>query len=254
MGSDEKKKRRERFLLDRFLEHQGITSTRIVPCESPDFLIDLEGRTVGIELTELFIRSNKSEVPHELAEESVLKRVESNHDRIMSRAREIYFRAGNPPVLSTIVFSDQITLDKKKGDQIAELIADQIQRMSLQNSQAVKWRSIEEENEEHPLLDSVYFIHTERVPELRFAHWTVVKAGLVATLTPEYLQAEIDKKAKKIDMYREIAEEIWLLIVADRTQLSQKFSVQTGFSIGSVSGPFTRTFYYGYPAADVIEF
>ncbi|MGA2808863.1 MAG: hypothetical protein ABSE87_12065 [Terracidiphilus sp.] len=253
MGSDEKKKQRERFLLDRFLEHQGITPTRIVPGESPDFLIDLEGRTVGIELTELFIRSNKSEANPKPAEESLLKRIESNADRIMSRAREIYFLAGNPPVLSKIVISDRITLDKKKGDQIAELIAYQIQSMSLENSQAVKWRSCEEENEKHPLLDLVYFIHTERVPELRFAHWTVVKAGLVAPLTPEYLQAEIDKKAKKIDTYRKKAEEIWLLIVADPTQLSQKFSVPTEFPICSVSSPFTKTLYYGYAAEDVID-
>jgi hypothetical protein len=254
MGSDEKKKQRERFLLDRFLEYQGITPTRVVPGESPDFLIDLEGRTVGVELTELFIRNSKSEAHPKPAEESLLKKIESNADRIMSRAREICFRAGNPPVLSTIVISDRITLDKKKGDQIAELIADQIQSMSLQNSQAVKWRSGEEEDEEHPLLDSVHFIHTERVPDCRFAHWTVVKAGLVATLTPEHLQAEIEKKAKKINTYRKRAEEIWLLIVADRTQLSQKFSIQTDFPISSVFSPFTKTFYYGYPAEDVIEF
>jgi hypothetical protein len=252
MGSDEKKKQRERFLLDRFLEHQGIKPTRIVPEESPDFLIDLEGRTVGIELTELFIRRNKSEVHPELAEKSLLKRIESNADRIMSRAREIYVGARNPPVLSTIDISDQITLDKKKGDKIAGLIADQIQSMSLQNSHAVKWSSIEEENEEHPLLGLVNFIHTVRVPE-RFAHWTVVKAGLVATLTPEYLQVEIEKKAKKINTYRKKAEEIWLLIVADLTQLSQKFSVPTGFAICSVSSPFTRTFYYSYPLEDVLD-
>jgi hypothetical protein len=254
MGSVEKKKQRERFLLDQFLKHQKITPKRIVPGESPDFLIDLEGRTVGIELTELFIRNNKPEAYPKPSEESLLKKIESSADRIMSRAREIYFSASNIPVLSTVVISDRITLDKKKGDQIAKLIADQIQRMSLQNSQNVKWRSLDEEDKEHPLFESVYFIHTERVPELRFAHWTVVKAGLVATLTPEYLQAEIDKKAKKINTYRKKAEEIWLLIVADPTQLSQKFSVPTEFPISSISSPFTRTFYYGYAAEDVIEF
>ena len=253
MGSVEKKKQRERFLLDQFLKHQKITPKRIVPGESPDFLIDLEGRAVGIEMTELFIRRNRSEAHPEPLKESLLKKIESNADRIISKAREIYFSAGNPPVLSTIVISDRITLDKKKGDQIAELIAYQIQSMSLENSQAAKWRSCEEENEKHPLLDLVYFIHTERVPELRFAHWTVVKAGLVATLTSECLQAEIDKKANKINTYRKKAEEIWLLMVADPTRLSQKFSIQTDFPIGSVSSPFTKTFYYGYAAEEVID-
>jgi hypothetical protein len=61
MESNDKKKRREKFLLDRFLEHQGMAPTRIDPGESPDFLINLDGRTVGIEVTELFIQRCNSE-------------------------------------------------------------------------------------------------------------------------------------------------------------------------------------------------
>ena len=57
---DSAKKQHERFLLDRFLELQGISPTSIKPLDPPDFLIDLEGRRVGIEVTELFIRSSKS--------------------------------------------------------------------------------------------------------------------------------------------------------------------------------------------------
>ena len=140
MGSDEKKKRRERFFLDRFLEHQGISPTCIQKLDPPDFLIEVEGRKVGIEVTELFIRSSKSEAHPRPAEDPLLQKVESNTDRIVSEARRIYFDAGNPPVLSTIIFSDRITLDKKKGDQIAKLIASQIQSMSLKNSQVVNWR------------------------------------------------------------------------------------------------------------------
>jgi len=54
---DSAKKQHERFLLDRFLELQGISPACIEARESPDFLIDLEGRKVGIEVTELFIRT-----------------------------------------------------------------------------------------------------------------------------------------------------------------------------------------------------
>ena len=222
---DSAKKKHERFLLDRFLEHQGITPTRIVPGESPDFLIDIEGRTVGIEVTELFIRSDKSEAHPQPEEEPLLQAAESITNLIVSKAREIYFDAGNAPVLSTIWFSDRITLDKKKGDQIAELIAHQIQSMSLKNSQAVAWRSSEDENDERSLSESVAIIRTYKVPDLRFARWTVARPGLVATLTRKHLQEVIDKKAEKINAYKKRAEEIWLLIVADRTRPSQKLSI-----------------------------
>jgi len=76
MESDDKKKQREKFLLDRFFEHQGITPTRIDPGESPDFLVDIDGRTVGIEVTELFIQRCNSEA-RLLPEEPTLQAIES---------------------------------------------------------------------------------------------------------------------------------------------------------------------------------
>src|SRR5271157_944626 len=251
---DTAKKQHERFLLDRFLELQGISPTCIEESDPPDFLINLEGRTVGVEVTELFIRSKKSGAHTQPEEEPLLQAAESITNLIVSKAWKIYFDAGNPPVLSTIWFSDRITLDKKKGDQIAELIARQIQSMSLQNSQAVAWRSSEDENEERSLSESVAIIHTYRVPELRFARWTVARPGLVANLTPKRLQGVIDKKAKKINGYKKLAEEIWLLIVADGTRSSQKFSVMPDFPLDSISSPFAKTFYYGYVSDEVLSF
>jgi hypothetical protein len=200
MGSA--KKQRERFFLDRFLDDQGISPTCIQPLDPPDFLIDLEGRKVGIEVTELFIRRNKSGAHPKPEAVPLLQATEKFINQIVSKAWKIYFDAGNPPVMSTIWFSDPITLDKKKGDRIAELIAHQIQSMSLQNSRAVTWRSSEDENEEPSLSESVSFIRTDRVPELRFARWTVARPGLVAPLTPKRLQEVIDEKANKINAYK----------------------------------------------------
>jgi hypothetical protein len=246
---DSEKKRHERFLLDRFLERQEITPTCIHPFESPDFLIELEGRKVGIELTELFKRSNRSEAHPQLKDKPLLQAVESITDLIVSKARKIYFDAGNPPVQSTILFSDQLTADKKKADQIAELIAGLIQSMSLQDSEEVSW-GLSEDEYGHPLSELVDTIHTYRVPECRFAHWTVGRPGLVAPLTPKHLQEVIGEKAKRLDAYKKHAKEIWLLIVADCTHPSQMFYVAPDFPLGLVSSPFTKTFYYGYPMPD----
>ena len=255
MGSDERQKKRERFFLDRFLEHQGILPTDIQQPDppAPDVLINLEGRKVGIELTELCVRSKKSEAHPQPAEEPLLQAVESITDLIVSKAREIYFDADNPPVLSTVVFSNRIAIDQNR-DQIAKLIAHKIQSMSLRDPQVVDWRSSEDGNEEHPLSELVAFIHTCRVPERRFARWTVARAGIVATLSPEHLQDSIDKKARKINGYKKYAEETWLLIVADRTRPSQKFSIPPDFPLDSLSSPFAKTFYYCYAAEEVLEF
>jgi hypothetical protein len=250
---DSAKKQHERFLLDRFLELQGISPARIQELDPPDFLIDLEGREVGIEVTEIFIRSNKSEALPQPTKDLLLQEIESNTDRIVSKARKIYFDAGNPPVLSTIWLSNRITLDKKKGDQVAGLIAHQIQSMNLKNSQGGAWRSSEDENAERSLSDSVAIIHAYGVPDPRFARWTVGRPGVVAPLTTKHLQDVIDEKAKKFNRYKEKAEEIWLLIFADHTRPSQMFFVAPDFPSDSVSSLFTKTFYCDYVAKEVID-
>ena len=136
----------------------------------------------------------------------------------------------NPPVLSHIVFSNPIIPgDKRKDDQIAKLIADQIQSMSRQDSERSEWRLREDEKEENPLSEWVSFISTCRVSKLHFAQWSPNSAGLVSTLTPARLQEEINQKASKLNDYRECTEEIWLLIVADRIRSSQKISVMPDF-------------------------
>jgi hypothetical protein len=56
MGSEEKKEARERFLLERFLQRQGLISAGIekLKAPEPDFSIEVDGRKIGVELTEIF--------------------------------------------------------------------------------------------------------------------------------------------------------------------------------------------------------
>lgn len=249
MSSDEKKRRRERFLLDRFLEHQGIRPKSIdqLGPPNPDFLIDLGGRKVGIELTEIFVRPDNSENPR-AEEKPLLQEVESITDLIVSQARDIYFEANNALVLSKIVFS-QITRDKQKGKQIAGLIADSIRDMVSRNSsEVVNWKPNVRDNGAHILSEAVAFIHIRRVPEKRIARWKVERVGLVANLAPNHLQDRIDLKAPKLESYgqNKYIEEIWLLMVADRTRPSQMLRLRADLPLESLSSPFAKTFYYCY--------
>ena len=99
-----------------------------------------------------------------------------------------------------------------------------------------------------PLSEAVDLIHILRVPEKRFAHWTVLRPGLVANLTPKHLKDRIDLKARKLKSYRENQniEEIWLLMVADRTRPSQKLLRRLDLPLEPLSRPFAKTFYYCY--------
>jgi hypothetical protein len=166
----------------------------------------------------------------------------------VSQAREIYFKANDTPVLSDILFS-QITRDKQKRKQIAELIADKIQDMVYGNSsEVVDWRPDVLDNGAQLLSEAVAFIHICRVPVKRFAHWTVMRPGIVANLTPNDLQDRINLKARKLKSYRKnkSIQEIWLLMVADRMRPSQRLHRRSDFPLESLSSPFAKTFYYCY--------
>ena len=76
MGAAQSKKRHERYFLDCFLNHQGITPTLIEERECPDFLLHFDGRVIGIEMTYLHIR-DASENPLPQAVESVTDRIVS---------------------------------------------------------------------------------------------------------------------------------------------------------------------------------
>ncbi len=256
MGSDEKKRRHERFLLDRFLKQRRLRPKSIEQPKppNPDFIINLDGRMVGIEMTEIFIRSDKSTNHLQSTEGLLLQEFESITDHIVSQAREIYFETNDTLVLSKILFS-QVTRDKRKRRQIAEMIAHKIQDMvSGSSSKVVEWKPDVLDKEAKLLSETVAFIHIYRVPEERFARWTVMRAGLVVKLTPKHLQDRINIKSQKLKSYREDKNfgEIWLLLVADRTRPSQKFERRSDSSFNSLSSPFDKTFYYCYAADEQI--
>jgi hypothetical protein len=201
---------------------------------------------VGVEMTEVFIRPDKSNEKPRGAEELLLQEVESITDRIVSKAREIYFEAHDTLVMAKILFS-RVTRDKRKGKQIAALVADKIQDMvSGSSSETVDWKP--DDNAHQLLSDAVGFIHIYSVPEKRFARWTVMRPGFVANLTLKHLQDRISVKASKLEGYRKnkSIEEIWLLMIADRTRPSQKLHRGSDLPLESLSSPFTRTFYYCY--------
>ncbi|MEO6816696.1 MAG: hypothetical protein ABI177_08330 [Edaphobacter sp.] len=128
MGSEKIKKARERFLLDKFLECQGLTPTSIGTPEppSPDFLIELDGRKVGIEITEIYPLSPRSHSG--LDGPSPPQAIESRGEKVVSLAKEAYFRRNDSPLLVTVVFSNIETIRKKeKREKLAELIADEVE-------------------------------------------------------------------------------------------------------------------------------
>jgi hypothetical protein len=45
----------------------------------------------------------------------------------------------------------------------------------------------------------------------------------------------------------------WLVVVADKTMPSELFDTKVEFDIRTISSPFSRSFFYGYPDRTAIE-
>ena len=70
MPSPASRKLKERFLVERFLDISGISGSIGDDREAPDFELTVDGRTVGLEVTELF-RPDTSEGISFRAQESL---------------------------------------------------------------------------------------------------------------------------------------------------------------------------------------
>ena len=240
MKSAHRKKGLERFYLERFIDASGLAAEIVEERERPDFVVRVDGRDVGVEVTQLFV-TQSANGPLPQAQEAI-------SNRIVHRAREIYEACGAPPAHVSILFAVH-ELRQIDRDAVAAELASLVTGMNLTEWKRMDWRP----ERPGPLLDVISLVHGLGVPSREMAHWTVARAGWVAPLTADALQLRVNEKAKLLQEYRTHARENWLVIVSDGMKPSQLFDVRSGFSPETVSSPFDRTYFYGHPDRALVE-
>jgi len=242
-NTSDQKKRHEQFLLERFFETLDIPLQIMEKREAPDFLISVDGRKIGVELTGLYKSHQTSDYRLQINE--------SISDEIVERAKRIYQKQLAPPVWVRVCFSPSAKLKLLDRQKTAKKLSALIYRRDLKQGQHVKWCS--EDFDEEQLPREIAFIYATGVPDSKMAHWTVVRAGWTASLKTETLQSRIDEKSKRLPEYQKIAVENWLVIVSDGHRPSQLFDTNYNFEQGKLTSPFSRTFYFNYPGRGLIE-
>lgn len=242
MGSPVRKKQHERFLLERFLNAAAIEAEIMEEREVPDFILRFKGRSIGMEVTQLFI----SHSPHE----HLFQAQESITAKVVWRAQQIYQQSGGSPTHVSVCFAPGCTLRNLDRDRTANDLAAFVRNLDLHEWQHVDWRH---EDFDGALPEEISFVHALGVPSFDMAHWSVARAGWAAPLTPEVLQSRLDEKAQRLPRYQDAINENWLLIVADATKPSGLFETSSQFDVCRLSSPFSRTFFYGHPSRAIIE-
>lgn len=231
-----RQKQRERFLLERFIDSSKFDAHIVEEREAPDFIVKADGALVGIEVTEFFI-SHDTHGNTPQAQEAI-------SSQIAAKAQQLYQAAGGPPAHVTVCFGPGQDFRRLNRDKSAQVLCDYVRGLNLSLWQRVDWSP---EEFDSPLPDEVSFVHALGVPGFDTAHWSVARAGWVASLTPIPLQERIDVKAKRLPKYQDVIAENWLLIVADATKPSSLIQVKSDFDVNAIQSPFSRTFFYRYP-------
>lgn len=225
------RKSRESHLLDRFLTVAGLEVESVEQSETPDFLLHIQSRLIGIEVTEVFRDPDLSGLSPR-ARESIT-------DRIVARARSLYYARNNRFVHVNVLFFDGVDVQGLNRDQLADRIASLVESMPLESAH-VHWRNEYEDSS----LDAVAFVTALAVPEASMSHWGVARPGWRAKLATETLRSAIDAKNEKIQAYRAKADEVWLLLAVEGSRPSQFFDPDVPPATSDLASMFDRTYWF----------
>ena len=221
----------ERWMLEGLLERLSIPGSVLdQELEAPDLLMNLDGKQIGVEVTEI----QKS------AEE---RAVRSPKDDLVRKTRTLYEAGAGLPLSVTFSFKHGVDLRGRHinrrllAAQLASFLTDHAPTTPFTLSE---FASGELPNELRPWLSALRF-WTTNSPSI----WQIAEAGWVAALTPAILQPVVDNKATLLPTYQlRSLDAYWLLICAHPSNPACRFEPSPGFDGTVVHSPFDRTFFY----------
>lgn len=224
------KKERERHYLNGFLNTIKWKVTSIEDFESPDFIVTIDGKRIGIEVCQIFKENDTGG--------SQLKREEVSRSKYLGNLSTAYYAKGGKPV-NLQILGDFLALDT---NEIVDLIRNH-------TPDEISKKIDIEKSTKH---GSVYFYIT-RLPDYfsNYSRWTCINnsIGWRHQLALAKLQKTVQLKANFLCKYKENAQaEIVLLLVADRTQNSGMVHYDETQG-GLISRGFHQVYLYEYPEA-----
>ena len=234
MSGAAKKRPRERFLLEQFFEAANIAAIiQNEEGEAPDFIVEVDGKIIGVELTDLFILDGNH--PNNL------QASESLADRIIAEACSIYSSFNKPPLHVRVAFRPCANLKAVNRSDVSRAIAGIVVKRIPAPGARFRWYGNRETDSLANLVSSIHITGAHIDGRNR---WVAVGAGWVATESQSVLQRRIDEKAALLESYRLRATTNWLLLVTGGTKPSQFIEPPLPQIARATFSPFERTFFF----------
>ena len=207
------KKKSEILLLNSFLHHFPEVKFENLTCESPDFIAEIDGKKIGIELTEVINHLEIKKIECQM--NKIFRQVEILlEDEDTSKYRGVYF-------LEFIPLTMQILTEKQ--DEIIQNIKKCIVRKKASGYVKKIRKSHHRRN--------VFITHDYNL-------------SLFDGLSSEKIIELIHKKNEKYPFYDSSVDECWLVIVSDMNSLASRFSfIQDKEDLHEVKSPFHKIFH-----------
>lgn len=188
--------------------------------ERPDFRVTSTADEFGLEVTECHIGP-------ESGKGSSWRAAEGNNTKVLEAARRKYERAtGISLNLKYLGPVNQTAMDE---------LVNALQKVAFDRPEDLA------KSTEIGFASGKAWAHRATNP-----HWIVVRDGVGwVSRNEEYLQREIDKKARKLPIYREAYSDIRLLVVANRIHNSGKLILEERFR-PNLRG-FNAVYFFSYP-------
>jgi hypothetical protein len=230
---------REDFAVDLFLQaHSGEHGEPWRPrSDPPDFLVDIEGERIGIELTET-VEPNRRE-----REELAFK--------IIGAARARYEQAGLPPVYVWILYED--TPIPKDGS-IPERISHLVESLGPERLSADEERFATPEQLATFDLSFIASVRVIRAPHGKANTWGKTDAGTVRALTREDVERILTRKEKAVGKFlQDPGCRPWLVIYTFDDRVSGSADLTPEAATARYGSRFEKVFVLDAPRKALIE-
>lgn len=204
------RKKSEILLLNSFLHHFPQIEFENLTCESPDFIANINGKTIGIELTEVI---NHLE----------MKKIESQINKIF-RQTEILLENEDTPKYSGVYFLEFHQFSKIDLLEKQEEIIQNIRKCIVKKKASGYIKKIRKTHHRR----NVFITHDFNL-------------SLFDGLCSDKIINLIHKKNEKFPFYDSNVDECWLVIVSDMNSLASRFTfIQNKENLRQISSPFDK--------------
>lgn len=173
--------------------------------ERPDFILNVGGDYIGLEVSVLHREPEEDSPPERL--------INVERERVKTAAAEAYEEFGLPPVNVSLRFENDFLPSKNANSEVASELARAVAANLPQKGEQLFlecWQS-----GRRTLPKGVDFVTISRVPDMRKSFWAAGQGGAIPPLTEEKLRSEISKKDRKRTGYDPNCRAHWLLFCID---------------------------------------